>query len=211
MRFLLLDSQSTSLTGIKNIILQEYPNSSCDTFQNTDLAFKAFEEKTYLLIVLDINIPGANMHAFIELLLKIRPLQKILIHSNSPESIYAKRLLQVGVKGYVHKTQPTGDFLLAIKTIVYGRHYLSNKLIEKISDDFLYCRSDNPFDKLSKREMEVCQFIIKGYRLTDMAATMHLHKSTIGTHQSRILNKLGVEKTFEVRELAAAYSIPLYD
>jgi DNA-binding NarL/FixJ family response regulator len=44
-----------------------------------------------------------------------------------------------------------------------------------------------------------------------MADMMHLQKSTIGTHQSRILGKLGLQKTFEIRELAAAYSIPIYE
>jgi two-component system invasion response regulator UvrY len=99
----------------------------------------------------------------------------------------------------------------AIRTILANGMYLSDKLVQKISDDFLFSRTDNPFDKLSQRELEVCAYLIKGYTLSDVSDIMQLHKSTIGTHRSRIFEKLGIKKIFELRELASEYNIPLYD
>jgi DNA-binding NarL/FixJ family response regulator len=99
---------------------------------------------------------------------------------------------------------------MAVRTILQGGLYLSPRLVQKMSDDFLLSRTENPFDKLSQREMEVCSFLIKGYSLTDIADIMQLHKSTIGTHRSRIMEKVGVKKVFELREIANQYNMPTH-
>jgi two-component system invasion response regulator UvrY len=99
---------------------------------------------------------------------------------------------------------------MAIRLILSGGLYLSDRLVQKMSDDFLLSRTENPFDRLSQREMEVCSFMIKGYALTDIADIMQLHRSTIGTHRSRIMEKIGVKKIYELRELAIQYNIPIH-
>lgn len=210
MRFLLLDSQTMSLSGIKFLIEQEFPEAICDTLQSADQLLKMMEKNYYSLLVTELNMPCENMMALIELMLLKMPSQKIMIHTSYPDNLYARRLLQMGARGFVNKSQSADNFMMAIRKILNGEYYWSQQLPQKNYLGYAYPSSDNPFERLTQREMEICLLIIKGYRLREMAETMHLHKSTIGTHQSRILGKLGLHKPYEIRELAAAYSIPIY-
>lgn len=211
MRFLLLDSQTMMLSGIKSLIKQEFPNAVCDTLQRAELLLEMVEKNNYSLVVTELNMPGVNMMALIELLIAKMPMQKILVHTSYPDYLYARRLLQMGTRGFVNKSQPADRLLLALRNIISGQYYLSNQLVEKNVLGYPSPSGVNPFERLTNREKEVCFLIMKGYRLREMADMMHLQKSTIGTHQSRILGKLGLQKPFEIRELAAAYSIPIYE
>lgn len=211
MRFLLLDSHTMMLSGIKSLIIQEFPNAICDTLQQAELLLEMAQKNSYSLVVTELNMPGVNMMALIELLIAKMPMQKILVHTSYPDYLYARRLLQMGTRGFVNKSQPADRLRLALRNIISGQYYLSNQLIEKNVLGYPSPSGVNPFERLTNREKEVCFLIMKGYRLREMADMMHLQKSTIGTHQSRILGKLGLQKPFEIRELAAAYSIPIYE
>lgn len=211
MSFLLIDGQGIALFGLQSIIRKEFPNASCDISNDVQKAMKLIEKKEYSLVVLELNMPGTSVQRVIEWILVKNPAQKIMIYTSSPETVYATRLLQLGVKGFVSKRHPTCEFVMAVRVILNNGQYLSCRLMEKISNDYLLNRTSNPFDKLSPREMEVCHFLIKGYTLSEISEIMHLHKSTIGTHRARILGKLGIRKIFDLRDLAASYGIPLHD
>jgi two-component system invasion response regulator UvrY len=188
----------------------EFPEAqfrSCMTAKET---ITAFSEQEFDLVILDVNIPDTNIHTVIDYMLVKKPSQLIMMFSMNPDTVYAKRFLRVGVKGFVNKESSPAELIMAIRTILSGGLYLSTRLVQKMSDDFLLSRTENPFDRLSQREMEVCSFLIKGYALTDIADIMQLHKSTIGTHRSRIMEKIGVKKIFELRELAIQFNIPVH-
>jgi DNA-binding NarL/FixJ family response regulator len=208
---LIIDDHVVTASGLKLIIVNEFPTSNCEIAQTVSDGWALFERNKYDLIVLDMNIPGASITTLIDNIKLKKPTQKIMIFSMNPETVFAKRFLKMGVKGFVNKENPPEVVVSAIRTILANGMYLSDKLVQKISDDFLFSRTDNPFDKLSQRELEVCAYLIKGYTLSDISTIMQLHKSTIGTHRTRIFEKLGIKKIFELRELASEYNIPLYD
>lgn len=211
MSFLLIDGQGITLFGLHSIIRKEFPNCTCDAVHDVNKAMKLFERNVYSLIVLELNITGISMQRIIEWILVKNPSQKIMIYTNSPEAIYAHRLLRLGVKGFVNKDQPLNEFIVAVQAILNKGLYMSCRLLEKISQDYLTDVPSNPFDRLSPREMEVFHFMIKGYKLSEIANIMHLHRSTIGTHRARLLNKLQLRKLFDLRDLAVSYGIPLHD
>jgi two-component system invasion response regulator UvrY len=209
MRFLLLDDHSITLQGLEVVLKLEYPDAQFCSFVAANEAMAEFDKYDFDLAILDINIPGTNIHAIIDYMLAKKPQQLIMMFSMNPDIVYAKRFLRLGAKGFVNKENPPSELMLAVRTILQGGLYLSTRLVQKMSDDFLLSRTENPFDKLSQREMEVCSFLIKGYSLTDIAKIMQLHKSTIGTHRSRIMEKVGIKKVYELREIAIQYNVPI--
>lgn len=211
MRFLVVDSQPIILSGIKSLLTKEFPNAICDTLSCADLFVERVEKDYYSIIVTELNMPSENMMALIELALIKRSSLRILVYTSFPDYLFSKRLLQLGAKGFVNKSQTAEDLLLALRTVLNGEYYWGNQVVGKKLLDYSFSQYTNPFVRLTHREMEICLLIIKGYRLREMADMMNLQKSTIGTHQSRILGKLGLQKPFEIRELAAAYSIPIYE
>ena len=210
MYFLLFDDHSVTLQGLEMVLKMEFPEAQFQSCMTANETITAFSEQEFDLVILDVNIPDTNIHTVIDYMLAKKPTQLIMMFSMNPDTVYAKRFLRVGVKGFVNKESSPAELIMAIRTILSGGLYLSTRLVQKMSDDFLLSRTENPFDRLSQREMEVCSFLIKGYALTDIADIMQLHKSTIGTHRSRIMEKIGVKKIFELRELAIQYNIPIH-
>ncbi|NDF97466.1 MAG: DNA-binding response regulator [Chitinophagia bacterium] len=210
MRFLLVDDHSITLQGLEMVLKHEYVDAQFSSCINAKEAINYFSKEDYDLVILDVNMPETNIHTLIDYMLAKKPTQLIMMFSMNPDTVYAKRFLRVGVKGFVNKENPPSELLAAVRTILSGGMYLSHRLVQKMSDDFLLSRTENPFDKLSQREMEVCSFLVKGYSLADIADIMQLHKSTIGTHRSRIMEKIGVKKIFELREMAIQYHIPIH-
>ena len=210
MRFLLVDDHSITLQGLEMVLKHEYVDAKFSSCITAKEAINYFSKEDYDLVILDVNMPETNIHTLIDYMLAKKPTQLIMMFSMNPDTVYAKRFLRVGVKGFVNKENPPSELLAAVRTILSGGMYLSHRLVQKMSDDFLLSRTENPFDKLSQREMEVCSFLVKGYSLADIADIMQLHKSTIGTHRSRIMEKIGVKKIFELREMAIQYHIPIH-
>jgi len=210
MRFLLVDDHSITLQGLQMVLKHEYAGATFSSCITANEAIACFSKEEYDLVILDVNMPDTNVHTIIDYMLAKKPTQLIMMFSMNPDTVYAKRFLRVGVKGFVNKENPPSELLSAVRTILSGGMYLSHRLVQKMSDDFLLSRTENPFDKLSQREMEVCSFLVKGYSLSDIADIMQLHKSTIGTHRSRIMEKIGVKKIYELREMAIQYNIPIH-
>jgi len=210
MRFLLLDDHSVTLQGLELVLKMEFPEAEFFSCMTAKEAIAGFSKGDFDLAILDINIPDTNIHTVIDYMLAKKPSQLIMMFSMNPDTVYAKRFLRVGVKGFVNKGSTPAELIMAIRMILSGGLWLSDRLVQKMSDDFLLSRTENPFDRLSQREMEVCSFMIKGYALTDIADIMQLHRSTIGTHRSRIMEKIGVKKIYELRELAIQYNIPIH-
>jgi two-component system invasion response regulator UvrY len=210
MQFLLLDDHSVILQGLEMVLKHEYPDSkffSCTTAKEA-LAF--FDMQDFDLAILDVNIPQTNISAVIDYMLSKKPTQLIMMFSMNPESVYAKRFLRLGVKGFINKDNPLNELMAAVRTILEGGLYLSRRLLQKVSNGLMAARSENPFDKLSRREMEICSFLVKGYSLSETSDLMQLHKSTVGTHRTRIMGKLGIKTNYELRDLALQYNIPIH-
>jgi DNA-binding NarL/FixJ family response regulator len=127
-----------------------------------------------------------------------------------PDSLYAKRFLKLGAKGYLNKESGNDVIIQAVKSVLNGSIYMSNNLIQKITDDLISERTENVFEKLSDRELEVCLYIIKGFGITEIATILNLSTSTVGTHKARLFEKVGVQKEIELQQLAKQYNIPLH-
>ena len=68
-------------------------------------------------------------------------------------------------------------------------------------------RTDNPFEELSNREMEIAKYLLLGYSQAEIKKLLNLHSSTLGTHKVRFFEKLKIKNIFELGELARLYQI----
>ena len=70
-------------------------------------------------------------------------------------------------------------------------------------------RTDNPFDKLTNREIQIAKYLLLGYSPAEIRKTLNLHSSTVGTHKVRFFEKLKIKNLFELRELIKLYNLDL--
>lgn len=203
-RFLLVDDHNIVYQGLKLAMAGQINLATFDNCYTGDECLEILKDHSYDLIILDVNLPETDTQNLLGLILHKNPNQKVLIFSMSPEEIYAKRFLKLGAIGFLSKDAKPEEVILAIQTVLKGKRYISLKTAQLMSEDMLNKRSENAFDKLTEREIELLKHMMKGKNGKEISELLHLHQSTVGTHKVNIYNKLGVQNFVELTELAKA-------
>ena len=209
-KFLLIDDHAIVTAGLRLIIEDFIKNCEVDEVTNTDAAFDRIKKTNYDLIICDITMPNTYSLGFVGNILSFKPTARVLMFSMNSEEIYAKRYFKIGAMGFLRKDAPQSEIRKAIENVLADKKYISPELSEKLLFESDKQRNkDNPFDNLSPREFEIVQHMAKGDSLAEIAKKLNLHTSTIGTHKSRIFEKLNCHNVIELNELAKAHKVIL--
>lgn len=213
-RVLLVDDHPVVRQGLALLIDREPDLSVCG---EADCAHSAFHAITTLrpdLVVLDISLSGPDgLEVLKELRLKTGSLP-VLILSMHDESIYAERAMRAGANGYIMKQEATEKVLVAIRRILQGEVYLSDRLTSTILQQ--YVRGNTPVNKspllnLSDRELEVFRLIGEGRATRQIAEELHLSVKTIESYQAHIKEKLALRNARELVQHAIEWTVNLKD
>lgn len=206
-KFLVADDHSIVRTGLKTLIKDLRPFAQVEEAADGDAVASLVKKNDYDMVVMDFNMPGTDAMTLISNLLAYKEKLRILIFSMNSEVLYAKRLLKLGALGYLSKESPAEEIRRAIENVSNGELYMSPELKKYMYEDMLTKKTDNPFEKLSNREIQIAKYFLLGYSVSEIMKTLNLHSSTIGTHKLRFFEKLKVKNVFELGELAKLYQI----
>ena len=162
-------------------------------------------EKFPSLIIVDVNLPGGNNLKVIEQLKLVQSNAKILVFSSLNENIYAVPYLKAGASGYLMKNAEESEIVTAITTILAGSRYSSRNVKENMFNSILGNDADNPFTKLSGRELEVAELLTKGVGVLDISHQLNLQMGTVSTYKLRLFQKLKIKSIIELAEKMSIY------
>jgi len=117
----------------------------------------------------------------------------VLVISMHDESVYAERVLRAGGRGYIMKQEGGKKLMQAIRKVLAGQIYVSEKMSSKILEVFSGHRphaANQPVEKLTDREFEVFQLIGQGKTTRAIATHLHLSIKTVEVHRANIKQKL---------------------
>jgi two-component system invasion response regulator UvrY len=206
-RILIADDHTIVRAGLKLVAKEVCPSAVFDEAHNGDEAISLAKENDYALIILDINMPDTDSISLISNLLAYRQDSKILIFSMNSEELYAKRYFKLGVLGYLNKESGAAEIRRAMLSVLEGKTYTSPGFKELQNNDTTPDKTDNPFEQLSDREMQIAKYFLQGYSYADIQKILNLHTSTIGTHKTRLFGKLKIKSLFDLSELAKLYHL----
>lgn len=206
-KLLLADDHAVIRTGLKILINDVYQNIEIHEASNGDEITTKLKTGKFDLVIMDIRMPGTDALNLVEFI-KIRYEDtKILMFSISPEEIFACRFLKAGANGFISKEAALEELKRAIALVLAGKNYISEKLMERLALDSFSNKPQNPFNNLSTREFEVASKILTGECSNEIAKSLNLSQSTVGTHKARVLEKLKVSNILQLQELASFYKI----
>lgn len=210
-RILITDDHSIVRVGTMMIIKDFMPSaviSQADSF--TKMAEMIDKEK-FDLLILDINMPGGNNFQMIDVVKLKQPEVKILMFSGYDEQLYAKRYLQAGVNGYLHKNASEVEMKTAIESILSKGKYMSQNVKDHLVNDLVSNNKqrENPFELLSNRELEVARFLVKGTTAVEISKALSIQMTTVSTYKTRIFEKLTISNLAELIEKFRLYGISL--
>jgi DNA-binding NarL/FixJ family response regulator len=147
------------------------------------------------LAVLDISLPDRNGLELIKDIRSLKPELPILIISMHDEALYAERVLRAGARGYIMKQEGGKKLLQAIRQVLTGQIYVSEKMSARILETFSGRKpeqSASPVARLSDREFEVFQLIGQGKGTKEIAQHLNLSVKTVEVHRAKIKEKLSL-------------------
>lgn len=134
------------------------------------------------------------------------PDTKVLILTMHDDEEYLFHILKSGASGYVLKNAPDEELLLAIRTVYEGGTYIHPKMATSLVREFIKhdksADSEDPFELLSKRELEILPLIAKGYGNKETAEKLFISVKTVEAHKAKIMEKLNLKSRPELVEYA---------
>ncbi len=159
------------------------------------------------LIIVDISLGGSSGIELIKDISSRDPDLRMLVLSTHDESLYAERALRAGAKGYVMKHEPTQQVMGAIRLILRGGIYLSDRMQGRVLHKVAAgpASSGSEIEQLSDRELEIFQLIGRGRTTAQIAAGLHVSVSTVETHRAHIKEKLKLANATELVQRAVEW------
>lgn len=203
-QILLVDDHAIVRYGLMQLICNEFPGTEITTALNMDQVVMQLRQKSFDLLILDINFPGGNNLQMIDIVKLRQPGIRILVFSGYDEKMYALRYLQAGASGYLNKNNSEKELPIAIKLVLAGERYMSPVIKETLLSKTIDA-DNNPLKRLSNREMEVLQSLVNGMTLGEIGGSLNLGVSTVSTYKQRIFEKLEINNIVELVEKVKLY------
>jgi len=153
------------------------------------------------IAIVDLSLEEGSGLELIKDIRASHPDARVIVLSMHDEALYAERSLRAGARGYIMKREATKRVLQAIRCVLGGKLYLSDKLAMLMAEKFVEGRpgtAGSVIEKLSDRELEVFQLLGRGYGTRQIADELHVSFKTVQSFCARIKDKL---KLFSATEL----------
>ena len=193
--------------GIIQILSDESDIVISGEASNTEEIMDHLYDTEWVILILDITMPGrSGLDALIELKQR-KPEMKILILSMHPEEELALTALKSGAAGYLNKSSVPGELVKAIRRIYEGGRYITTSLAEKIAFSIEKDPTIMLHQNLSEREYQVMCLIASGNTLSEIAEILSLSVKTVSTYRTRILDKMNLHTNVELTHYAIKYKL----
>jgi DNA-binding NarL/FixJ family response regulator len=205
---LVVDDQEVVRYGTTLILQKTIDDVHVSNASSFDDTLKVLSSKQFDLVILDIDMPGGNNHQMLDVIRLRHPEIKILIFSSYDEQIFGWRYLEAGADGFLSKKTGIEEIKNAVKSLLRDEKYLSPLLKQTMLNNAGNKKSatTNPLDRLSNRESNIMQLLIKGTSVAEIAQQLSLQISTVSTYKKRICEKLQVSNIVEMIEKVQLYS-----
>jgi NarL family two-component system response regulator LiaR len=168
--------------------------------ENGEAAIKLAAEVLPDVILMDMSLPGMDGAKATRAIRKEYPQIQVIVLTSFKDGNLIKQALEAGAIGYLLKDVFADDLVQAIRSAHAGRATLSPEAAQSLVETANL--PPPPGQNLTEREREVLSLMIEGLNNVQIAGRLTVSPSTIKSHVSNILSKLGVASRTEAVTLA---------
>lgn len=114
-------------------------------------------------------------------------------------------MLRANAAGYAIKSQPLSEIFEAMDLVLAGVRYVPPSVPLDAIEAALAARPTDPLQRLTRREREVFELLIRGYSNDEIARQLYIARRTVETHRQRVMNKLSAHSIPQMQRLAARW------
>ena len=160
------------------------------------------------VVLMDVRMPDVDGIEGARRVLARCPGVKVVVLTTFDEDEYVEAALRAGVSGFLLKVAPPERLIDAVRTVAAGGGLLDPGVTRRVIESFaaappLRTRRAETLDALTERERDVLRLIGRGLSNSEIAAELYLGETTVKTHVSNVLAKLGLRD--RVQAVVAAY------
>ena len=199
-RIFIVDDHPLVREWLGNLIRQQPDLAVCGESESAPVALSSLASAQPDLVIADINLKGSSGVELIKDLKRLRPDVPVLVLSMHDESLYAERVFRAGARGYVNKRETAQKMIEAIRCVLAGKLYVSEKTGQILAGQSAPGRAMTKpvIELLSDRELEVFDKLGQGIGTRQIAEEFHVSVKTIQAYCARIKEKLNLTSATEL-------------
>ena len=206
-RVLIADDHSVVRRGLKQILLEGFPNAYIEEVPDAEELVKKVLHNEWDVVISDLSMPGRSGLEALQQIKQVQPKLPVLILSIHPEDQYAIRVLKSGAAGYLSKDSAPDELVTAVQRVLLGKKYITDSIAEKLASVLDQDASRPPHENLSDREFSVLKMLAAGKSVSDIAESLFLSVTTVSTYRSRIMAKMNMKSNADLTLYAVEHRL----
>jgi DNA-binding NarL/FixJ family response regulator len=194
-RVLIVDDHPVVRQGLRYLLENADDLDVCGEAESPKDARNAIDRLHPDVLICDISLKEVDGIELVRNLRAHHPQLPILVLSALDETIYAPRMLALGVSGYIMKQASPEQFLVSLRRVLEGNIYVSDAvsvtMLSRLAGGAAH-QSVDPMERLTNRELQILHMIGKGTSTRETAQLLHLSIKTVESHRQRIKRKLNL-------------------
>lgn len=193
-KILLADDHQIVLDGLKLLLQEEANIEVVGEANNGKQVLQIMQTQKVDIAVLDVEMPEMDG---IETSISIQdryPDTKTLILTMYNDQTFIRKLIEIGVNGYILKNKGKEELVEAISDISQGKTYFGREVTNTLISGIQTVVRNKPVKEipLTKREVDVVKLIADGKSTPQIAEALFIAHSTVETHRRNLIDKTGV-------------------
>ena len=212
LRILIADDHALVRRGAREVLNSQRGWKVVGEAENGREAVEMAAELKPDIFIVDIGMPELDGIEVTRRARETAPNIKVLVLTMDESDQMVHRALDAGARGYVLKSDLTDCLPKAVKAIVEGRRFLTQKVSEIAIERFLNTKNPNQQGHrasalITAREIEIIRLLAWGKTNKEIAVQLEIGVRTIETHRSNIMRKLGLHTLAELIHYALRHGI----
>ena len=208
-RIMVVDDHAIVLHGLTELINSEPDLEVALQAESAEQALEILEHERPDMLIADISLPGLSGLELVKKVSTLYPDLPALVLSMHDELVHGERAFRVGAKGYLVKQEATEKVIIAIRKILAGEVYLSDRMQAVLLQKVRGKSPAHPVSVLSgltDREYEIFRLIGLGLGASEIASKLSRSVKTVEAHRANLKQKLGLRNAHELNRFAANWA-----
>jgi DNA-binding NarL/FixJ family response regulator len=207
-RIFLVDDHPIVRERLGELIAQEADLEVCGEAEDAVAAMQSIGALQPDMAIVDITLKDTYGIELIKTLKEREGHIPVLVLSMHDESLYGERAIRAGAKGYLNKQEASKKVISAIRTILAGDIFVSEKMkadiLQKMSGR-QRTEGNSPTATLTDRELEVFQLLGEGLGVRQIAENLFVSVKTVEAHREHIKQKMNFKSSSELLRFAIQF------
>jgi DNA-binding NarL/FixJ family response regulator len=203
-RVFIVDDHPLVREGLANLINQQSDVTVCGEAEDSSAAISGIQAIRPDVVLVDISLKNESGLELVKTLKNQFPDLAVIVISMHDEALYAERALHAGARGYVMKRETTKNVLTAIRRVLEGDIYISDRVVNSMAKRMSSRKTAaaEPVERLSDRELEIFRLLGQGRTPSQIAEDLRLSLKTVQAYCARAKEKFGVTSLTELLRAA---------